>query len=346
MAKYIKNVQELYNLYKRWISENPQVVGDVETMVKWMSYLVAGRITTSPAVSELIYSLSNLLVLFNDQIIQKTRTVGYGAANQNIPKAESKLKLFLTTLEYIEVFIEYSAKRLWNEQGRWFFIVLVQLTKFVGRCVLILQFNHKFVSNPPIQTLERKKLDQSSNNEESEGFVNPTGSFSFTLKRSGRVVRKVEGAPPVYLRNWKNSPVAESSSNDFLTSGSDTDVSRIAELVYIVKPLIHLGSVSLFGYSSWKSWGSSLVLDLLSLRLYYTNRSSMTKDQRVEVSRRCVSLLLYLMRSPFYDRYTGVKINALLNAISHTIPFSKTVCNPIGDYIPQWQSTYFYMWST
>lgn len=75
-------------------------------------------------VSELIYSLSNLLILFNDGILASSLTQ---ATLQNT--GQGKVQLFLTILEYCEVFIEYSAKQLWGDSGRWFFIFLVQVTK-------------------------------------------------------------------------------------------------------------------------------------------------------------------------------------------------------------------------
>lgn len=183
-----------------------------------------------------------------------------------------------------------------------------------------------------------------------------SSSFTFTLKRSGRVVRKVEGAPPVYLRNWKpataaaagSSSSAGNPSSDFGDNNiaTDEDINKIAELLYICKPLIHLGGVATFGYHSWKSWLLALATDLFSLRMYYTNRGGLSKQQKVEVSRRCVGLLLYLMRSPFYNKFSDDKITSLLDALSRNIPLARTICNPLLEYIPQWQSTYFYMWST
>lgn len=167
------------------------------------------------------------------------------------------------------------------------------------------------------------------------------GRITFTLRRSGRVVRRVDGAPPLYLRNWRNLGKECKPDNQTLDQNSLTR----AETLYVLKPMLHLGGCALFGYKSWRSWSIALFIDLISLRMYMNNRRLLTKIQKVEISRRIMSLLLYLMRSPFYDKYSGDKINCLLRTLSKHIPFTKAIVTPLKDYIPYWQETYFHMWS-
>ena len=46
-----------------------------------------------------------------------------------------KLKTWLTIVEYSEVFIEISAKRLWGDKGKWIIVVILQLFKYVISCI-------------------------------------------------------------------------------------------------------------------------------------------------------------------------------------------------------------------
>lgn len=249
------------------------------------------------------------------------------------------------------MFIELSAKRLWNERGRWFFITIVQIFKCVGRLILKFQYREVIIQNPPIVALDRKNVDKvlaerSANESVPEMFDSATASLTFKLKRSGRVVRKIEGAPPVYLRSWKaidpDAIEAPSISQPIVNYRKLT----APEVLYILKPIIHLTSVGVFGINSWKSYSVAMFIDLASLHMYRKNLQALTQKQRLELSRRTIALLLYLMRSPFYERFTERKLTALLKAVACTIPFSSTICQPLMDYIPQWQQTYFYMWST
>lgn len=202
------------------------------------------------------------------------------------------------------------------------------------------QYNQSITTSPPIQTLDRKKIadkEISMNDLTCRGGGN--GFNDFKLKRSGRVIRRVEGAPPVHYRTWQ-------SSSESVKISTKNPVIKYAEYVYIVKPLVHLAAVRTFGYKSWKSYTIALLMDLYTVKTYYQHQHLMTKEQKVELSKRCVNLLLYLVRSPMYEKKSAGKIDSFLGFIANHIPFARTVCNPISQYIPQWQSTYFYMWST
>lgn len=84
-------------------------------------------------------------------------------------------------------------------------------------------------------------------------------SYAFTLKKSGKVMRRVEGAPPLHLRNWKNALPAASTEND----ANKGMLMPLAEALYIAKPMAHLVAMGLFGSKSWKSYGIAFLLDLM-----------------------------------------------------------------------------------
>ena len=84
-----------------------------------------------------------------------------------------------------------------------------------------------------------------------------------------------------------------------------------------------------------------------SLRLFSqeARTAGFIREEKEEICRRRIALLLYLLRSPFYDKCSRMKIYSLLDAISRSVPFAKIIADPIAKYLPHWQNTYFYMWS-
>jgi len=78
--------------------------------------------------------------------------------------------------------------------------VAVQIIKTVLRMALLIQ-NKTMLIRPLIPPLDRSLLTSGASSGQSQKH-DSTVSYTFTLKRSGRVIRKIEGAPPKFARDW------------------------------------------------------------------------------------------------------------------------------------------------
>mmetsp|Transcript_11121 Transcript_11121/g.34092 ORF Transcript_11121/g.34092 Transcript_11121/m.34092 type:complete len:386 (-) Transcript_11121:1911-3068(-) len=105
------------------------------------------------------------------------------------------------------------------------------------------------------------------------------------------------------LEEQRNSSGQEDGSNGVHRNGtagrrsSQASVFRatLAEVLYILRPVIFLCLVKRYRWKSWKPWSISLGVDLISLYL-------MSYKHPSERSRRTSNLLFYLARSPFFDK--------------------------------------------
>lgn len=304
-----------------------------------MYNFIPGNTSGSALVSELIYGFSNSMVLLNDCIIQTSRATADPATNQS----KFTLKFTLTILENMEVFIEMSARKIWGERGRWLFISIVQMMKCVCRFLLTFKYLENVLTHPPIPTLDRKKVQKT---------LTPAGNkcdaraatSTFELKRSIRSVRKVEGSPPINLRSWKSCDERAHSSNNSSTQSTKRDKLIVPEVIHILKPMIHLFSCSIYGQDSWESYCVALCSDLISLRLHKQNYGLLGAEEKLEISRRYASTLMYLIRTPFYEKYTETRIMHTLKSVGSFIPFSELIQQQLLQFIQHWREAYFYMW--
>lgn len=126
---------------------------------------------------------------------------------------------------------------------------------------MVYRFKEPIIQSPAVPVLDRKNIKINST---SDSDISQFESVSFTLKRSGRVVRKVDTSPPLSLRNWKpieNEPSFKCENNQILEKEVGPNF-RIAETLYIAKPIVHLASMAYFGTDAWKQWMISLAVDL------------------------------------------------------------------------------------
>ncbi|XP_025425070.1 peroxisomal membrane protein PEX16 [Sipha flava] len=332
----IPTLRELYKHYVKWVSTHPERTTDLEASIKWISYFLAGRINNSTLLSELIYSMSNFMMLFNDQIILSCAKNSVLVNEKEKKKifCPDNIKRFLTMVDYIEVFIEVSATRLWGTKGRWIIIVLLQSIKCLARLYLLHIHKLHMLESPPVQPLDRKTVGVKQKND---------GLDSVITLPSGRTIRKMENAPPINRRTWEAPPRANRLIDGPGRSIDDRHI--VAETMYIMKPIVHLGSMCVFGEKSWKPWFISLTIEYISLQRLKSSQS-LTPQQRLVMSKRALNLAMYIVRSPFFENYSEKHIRAFLQWFVNSVPLVGPLMRPFLEYMEQWQETYFYLWST
>jgi peroxin-16 len=87
-----------------------------------------------------------------------------------------------------------------------------------------------------------------------------------------------------------------------LTWSSDGPNKTIAELLYILRPLIYLWALLTHGRKSWRPWLLGIGIDIAS-QMCLGNPFSLSRGESEELTRRRVQLLFYLFRSPLLEKW-------------------------------------------
>lgn len=367
-----------FKKYENFVKFNPRVATEIEAIIRWSSYLIASR--KSPIVAELLSSGANLLQLCNDIILRQANDQLKLELNNYV----TQLKTFLSVIQSLELLAEIYARDTYSPPVKWAIISVIQITKAAIKLVLLLVFDEGLTKSQWIVPLDRlhyseivdlrNKVD-TLQYDASQAEPKPSTSKSVVLKSSGRKMRSIKEPLPKGTR-FSNATEQTSPKSPFNRlqqqrlkllleryrdhrSARLTDRQMYGELLHISRPLAHLALMGAFGTKSWISYFTSMAMDMSSLYLVRApfpvpqsgdeqslpDEFRFNLNERMELGQRASSLLLYLLRSPFFDEYTKQKALEGLSSTAESIPLVGGLLGTFINYIPDWQKDYFRTWS-
>ena len=351
---FFKKVSNILRTYEKVVVEDPEKLAKIESALTIISFVLPGNFRSSDVVSELVYFATKMMALLHDLIYRKK----IAEVHTYLWTDKTYFQTVLTVIEYTEAFLELGATRLWGDPGKWLVIFVLQILKAALKIVLLFGFNSGIQHSPSLlfvrDKIKRQQSKEVANENEalecSWQEANDTYKKCdvWSGKRSGRVIRSLKSVPPKGFRDWKlptKQDDGEEQGVEYFKSNRDlANSEKIAELAYILRPISHLLAMFACGEKSWKPWLLALGMDLSSL-YHLQSRGTLQRSEKDEILRRKATLLIYLLRSPFYDNYSKSKILLLLDGFAKWIPGLRLISNPLKEYLPTWQKMYSHNWS-
>lgn len=372
--------KDYFSKYDKFVRLNPRLAAEVEAIIRWSSFLIATK--KSPILGELLSSGANLLQLCNDIIIRQGNSQLKLDLSNCATQLKTFLTVIQSLELLAEIYARdtYGNVGKWAiitviqiAKASIKLILLLVFNQGLTKTQSIVPLDRLHVSE--IVKLQERYGSISNDGVEIEEIEPATSSKSVVLKSSGRRMRSIKEAPPKGTRftDASNTTDISDPSNRLQNmrlkmllerykehrSATLTERQIYGELLHITRPIAHLALMGAFGTKSWLSYVTSLAMDISSLYLVrspvpLTAPSSgnsipqcfqFNVNERMELGQRASSLLLYLLRSPFFDEYTKQRA---LEGLAHTaerIPIFGSFLATFVNYIPEWQKDYFRVWS-
>ncbi|KAF9194741.1 Peroxisomal membrane protein pex16 [Haplosporangium sp. Z 767] len=354
--------------YESFIFKNASQISSIESTLRSLTYILPGRFDDAELASEALFSTLNLLGIYHDTIL--TRHVASLPAShrptpsplnrytrdwQNSSVMYKRIVMVLTVIQYTEVLIEMGVQKKWGPKYKWQVITALEAIKAAGRVSLMQLTNQRMIMYP-VHTERDVDPSTLADLAEAESSVNDshwTGTRTGTTRLQLSAVQKSS-------KSGKSSDVTEFLLSKVLTPdlvrkprdlvGTLSGLGAIGEYLFILRPLIYVLAMRKYGQKSWYPWFLSLAIELasrtsiknfLASRSGGSGRGSGTPLEKDEMKRRLWLLLYYVLRSPFYDRFTKERLHNFCESASKR-PLISLVAGVVRDYQPLWEFVYFY----
>ncbi|KAJ8573257.1 hypothetical protein K7X08_009768 [Anisodus acutangulus] len=353
--------------YKRWVRRNRDYVRQLSSIASGMTWLLPERFATSEIGPEAVSSILGMVTTVNEHIIETTPTSVHTSSAET---SFLPLSLCLTLLRDLETLIEVVAEQLYGEDKKWNLIALTEAAKVCVRLAVFRNTGYKML----LQGGETENLEDSDDlsPQESMGHLRKPfqnqglgpnhlqGRAMSALSSFGQNARTV--SEPTWLRRVQQQkailepPTKVIRNPSMLTFLSEKGICGglfvTGETMFVLRPLIYVLLVRKYGTRSWFPWLISLAVDLIGnsiLSIITTSQDSrkdqhfqFSKSEKDELKRRKLLWVLYLMRDPFFSKYTRRRLEST-QKIVEPVPVVGFFAEKLIELLIGAQTRYTYM---
>ncbi|KAG4138716.1 hypothetical protein ERO13_D07G150500v2 [Gossypium hirsutum] len=368
---------ESMEAYKTWVRRNKDYVHSLESLANGLTWLLPERFSTSEIGPEAVTAILGIVTAINEHIIDTTRSERHpGSADPlSFPYG-----LCISALKDLETLVEVVAEQYYGDK-KWNFIAATEAIKVIVRLALFRNSGYKMLLHGGETPNVEKSSDDTGSQHRIGGFPRPGGhhhgagllqnnhgSNPWTIERRalsalsrfGETARMV--SDPVWFQRIQQqhaimapptSVIKRPTLSMILSEkGVNGALFVLGEILFITRPLIYVLFIRRYGIRSWIPWFLSLGVDFIGYGfLSHVTKSRMVEreqwfhlsaSEKDEVKRRKLLWALYLMREPFFSKYTRQKL-ASTESLLEPVPLIGTLTSKLVELIIGAQTRYTYM---
>ena len=333
-------MERMSTSYKRWVRKHAEVLSVIDTALATVTWLLPNRFSENEFTLEGIHTVANLISVFHESILNE--------ANDRAPAGAQELTLALNALQQVEVLVELYALHSRKDINRYDALLIVESLKALVRLAIYRVSDRRLLLHGGAEGMFDQKTTTSS-------------SSSFRrLSKANTVLRAFQA-----FRESRQPPVSDEVLRQIESRVEQTNCMAYkllfaGEMCHVLRPVVYVASLRIWGLKSWKPWLISLAVELLSAE---ATRSAWTSSNDValgaardltsstgsgiaglyakqgirwgprdldEITRRKLLLMYYLLRDPLFGRTTRPALQACVRATSRIPLLSSLISLPVS----------------
>ncbi|KAJ6344261.1 hypothetical protein OIU76_005890 [Salix suchowensis] len=309
--------------YKKWVRRNKDYVHSLESLANGLTWLLPERFSASEIGPEAVTAILGIITAINEHIIDTTSTqTSAGPVEPNF----FPYSLCTSAIKDLETLVEVAAQHYYGDDKKWNFIAVTEATKVLVRLALFRNSGYKMLLHGGETPNTEKHSDFSSSQHNGGDFRghgahrgsneqnswNLEGRALSALSRFGENARM--GSDPVWLRGVQHQQA-------------------------IMEPppqMIERPSLSMI-LSEKDAIGAGFSTQIVKSRDYH-----LTASEQDELKRRKLLWALYLMRDPFFSKYTRQRLQST-EKLLEPVPVIGLLTAKIVELVVGAQTRYTYM---